>query len=69
MSSGQIDKNEFKMLLQRMLGVRDKYDFPKKRLDEYWLTIDRDGRYTGLFNSDVTSSVDIILSIIFSKVS
>ena len=40
--SGEIEKDEFKTLFLRLLGVKDPFDFPQKRLDTYWEYVDID---------------------------
>jgi len=40
--SGEIDKEEFKILIRYLLGVKNANEFSDKRLEEYWLCVDGD---------------------------
>lgn len=40
--SGEIEKDEFKEILRILLGVKEKHDFPERRLDEFWRSANTD---------------------------
>jgi len=49
-SSGEIDEDEFRHILYKMLHVRDVTDVPVKRLQRYWREVDLDGSGSIGFN-------------------
>lgn len=44
--SGEIEKDEFKDLVMHTMKVRDQYDLPDRRLEEFWRNVDTDGSGT-----------------------
>jgi len=40
--SGDLNKDEFQNMVTHFLGIKDKFDVPAKRVDDYWLSIDAD---------------------------
>jgi len=40
--SGDLNKEEFQNMVVHFLKIRDKFDVPSKRLDDYWHSIDSD---------------------------
>jgi len=42
-NSGEIDENEFKVLMEKMLGARSSHDISDRRLRDFWRMLDADG--------------------------
>lgn len=48
--SGEIDEDEFRGILYKIIGVKTETDVPLKRLQRYWREVDMDGDGSITFN-------------------